>query len=49
MLLLFSLGKHTALAEAQDELEEGAFLFANLDDIYAAISRPDRVGAVHAN
>ena len=49
MPLLFSLGQHTALAEAQDELEEGEFLFAYLDDIYAAIPRPDRVGAVNAS
>ena len=47
--LLFSLGQHTALAEAQDDLEEGEFLFACLDDIYVAIPRPDRVGAVHAS
>ena len=49
MLLLFSFGQHTALAEAQDELEEGEFPFAILDDICGAIPWPDRLVAVCAS
>ena len=45
MPLLFALGQHRALVAIQSELQDGEFLFAYLDDIYAVVP-PDRVGAV---
>ena len=49
MPLLYSMGQRTALAEVQDELVEGEFLFAHLDDIYVATPKLDRIGAVYAS
>ena len=48
MPLLFCLGQHSALEAVQDEMREGEFLFAYLDDIYI-VTRPERVGAVYAS
>ena len=45
MPLLFALGQHRALVAIQSELQDGEFLSAYLDDIYAVVP-PDRVGAV---
>ena len=48
MPLLFALGQHRALVAIQSELQDGEFLFAYLDDIFAVVP-PDRVGAVYAS
>ena len=47
MPMLFALGKHPALAAAQERLRGNELLFAYLDDVYA-VCRPDRVGAIFA-
>ena len=46
MLLLFSLGQHSALARVQSQLEEGEVLMAFLDDMYT-VSMPEPVLEVH--
>ena len=46
MPLLFSLGITGALATVQEQLGEGEFLFAFLDDVYA-VCAPERVGEVY--
>ena len=46
MPLLFSLGIKGALATVQEQLGEGEFLFAFLDDVYA-VCAPERVGEVY--
>ena len=46
MPLLFALGQHTALLEASDRLDEGEWLVAFLDDLYA-LSGPDRTVDCH--
>ena len=47
MPLLFSLGQHSALEAIQEDLNEGEFLFAFLDDrCTASLSPPNRVGDV---
>ena len=46
MPLLFSSGLHDALASLQARLQEGEYLFAFLDDVYAVVA-PDRVRPVY--
>ena len=46
MPLLFSLGQHSALEAVQEDLFDGEFLFAFLDDIYVATT-PHRVEDVY--
>ena len=48
MPLLFCLGQHSALEAVQDDMREGEFLFAYLDDIYI-VTCLERVGAVYAS
>ena len=48
MPLLFCLGQHSALEAVQEDMREGEFLFAYLDDIYI-VTRPERVGPVYAS
>ena len=43
--LLFSLGQHPALVAVQQQLREGKYLFAYLDDIYV-VTEPNRVRTV---
>ena len=45
MPLLFSLGQHPALVAVQQQLREGEYLFACLDDIHV-VTEPDRVRIV---
>ena len=47
MPLLVSLGQHEALQATHDQLQEGEYLFAFLDDIYLVTS-PERTGPVYA-
>ena len=46
MPLLFCVGEHAALQEAQARLRPNERLFAYLDDVYV-VSKPDRVGAIY--
>ena len=46
MPMLFSLGIHTALVRVKEQLREGEYLFAYLDDVYAVVE-PDRVRTVY--
>ena len=45
MPLLFSLGQHSALLKVQEQLHEGEFLLAFLDDIYSHHARAREGGA----
>ena len=48
MPLLFCLGQHQALQAIQDQLRDGEYLMAFLDDLYI-VTLPDRVGPVYAD
>ena len=48
MPLLFALGQHRPLVVIQPVLQDGEFLFAYLDDIYAVVP-PNRIGAVYVS
>ena len=45
MPALFSLGIHNALEAVNEKLDEGEFLFAFLDDVYA-VAMPDRIRTI---
>ena len=46
MPLLFSLAIHNALAEVKEQLLDGEFLFAFLDDVYV-LAKPDRIRTIY--
>ena len=46
MPLLFSLANHNALAEFKEQLLDGEFLFAFLDDVYA-MAKPNRIRTIY--
>ena len=46
MPLLFSLAIHNALAEVKEQLLDGEFLFAFLDDVYV-MAKPDRIRTIY--
>ena len=47
MPLLFCLGQHQALQAIQDQLRDGEYFMAFLDNLYI-VTLPDRVGPVYA-
>ena len=49
MPLLFSLGQHSALLKVQEQLHEGEFLLAFLDDIYSHHARVREVSGIRVH
>ena len=47
MLLLHSLGQHSALEATQEELKEDEVVCAFLDDIYVVTPDPHRIGSIY--
>ena len=47
MPLLYSLGQHSALEAAQEELREDEVVCAFLDDIYVVTPDPHRIGPIY--